>query len=147
MVMKFSEIPQKAMEAAGKFTQEQLDNRRKRLSDPTLQASLERTKDLIKDDIKNVCGNGLSAMWRFSLGAPLSSMWEGTKEFGSVVSHNFSTKNPKKKRSYTEVPAAMVAELFTQYGKGAIDVTKLVGNLSIALGRTTVLGGRYIVGK
>lgn len=145
--MSLMESIKKSPEAVGRFTQEQMEARRLRLEDPNLKASLERTKDLLKEDMKSVCKNGLTAAWRFTLGAPLSALWEGTKEFGSVVSRNFAVKNPKNKRSYGDVPAAMVAELFTQYGKGIIDITKLTGNLGIALGRTTVLGGRYLVGK
>lgn len=145
--MKFSEIPQKTIEAVGKFSQEQLEARRLRLQDPSLQVSLENTKNLLKEDIQSVCKNGVQAVWKFTLGAPLSALWEGTKEFGSVVGANFSTKDSKKKRSYGDIPAVMLAELFTQYGKGVMDITKLTANLGVALGRTTILGGRYLVGK
>lgn len=41
----------------------------------------------------------------------------------------------------------MIKELLAQYGKGVIDITKLVGNISIALSRATVLGARYTLGK
>ncbi len=141
--MKFSEIPK----ALGRFTKEQMDERERRLSSPALKADLERIKSLLKEDLKRTCLNGLSASWRFTLGGPLSSLWAGTKELGSVAARNFSVKNPKNKRSYSAVPATMVAELLMQYGKGTLDITKLVGNLSLALGRASVLGGRYIIGK
>src|SRR3989344_2316076 len=103
--MSLMEKMRDAKEAVGRFTQEQIDARERRLSDPVLQMELERIKSLLKDDVKKVCKNGLSATWRFTLGAPLSVLWEGTKEFGSVVGRNFSVKNPKNKRSYSEVPA------------------------------------------
>lgn len=141
--MKLNEIPQ----AIERFTQDQLAARERRLADPALQRQLERTKQLLVQDLKNVCGNGLMAGWRFTLGAPLSAGWEGLKETGSVLSHNFATKNPKKKRSYMEVPSAAIAELITQYAKGAIDIAKLVGNLSILLGRGSVLAARHTIGK
>ena len=146
-MVNFKEIPRKALEALGAFTKEQLAERERRLSSPVLQASLERTKDLLADDFKSVASRGLEAVYRFSLGAPLSSIWEGTKEFGRVVAHNFSTKNPKNKKSYKNVPAAMIKELLVQYGKGVINTTQCAGNLSKALARTTVLAGRYLIGK
>jgi hypothetical protein len=152
--MKLNEIPEavgrfaeEKLEALGKFTEKKLREREARLSDPRLQASLETMKDLIGDDVKRACGNGFTAACRLSLGAPLSSLWEATKELGSVVGHNFSEKDPKKKRSYAEVPAAAIKELFVQYGKGGVDAAKFAGNLSLALTRATVLGGRYLVGK
>ncbi len=141
--MKFNEIPK----SVGRFTQEQLDARQQRLSDPMLQTTLEQTRDLLGNDIKKACLNGLDATWKFTLGAPLNSILEGGKTFGSVVGHNFSVKNKEEKRKYTEVPAAMISELLTQYGKGLIDITKLVGNLGVALGRGVVLGTRYTIGK
>jgi hypothetical protein len=141
--MKFKEIPQ----AIERFAQDQMAAREARLRDPARIASLDRTKQLVGEGFKRACGNGLDAAWKFTLGAPLMSIVEGTKEFGSVVAHNFATKNPKKKRSYQEVPATMIKELLTQYGKGLISTTKLVGNLSIALSRATVLGTRYLIGK
>lgn len=146
-MVKFSEIPKKTLDAVGAFTKEQLEARERRLSNPALQASLERTKDLLVDDIKSAAARGLEAMYRFSLGAPLNSLWEGTKELGSVLAHNFSVKNPKRKKSYSSVPATMVTELLNQYGKGAINSIQFAGNLSKALSRATVLGGRYLIGK
>lgn len=146
-MVKFSEIPKKALDAVGAFTKEQLEARERRLKNPAIQASLERTKDLLVDDIKSAASRGVEAMYRFSLGAPLSSMWEGTKELGDVVAHNFSVKNPKHKKSYLNVPRAMVTELLNQYGKGVINTTQLAGNLSKALARTSVLAGRYLIGK
>jgi hypothetical protein len=74
-------------------------------------------------------------------------MLKGVTEPFSVLSHNMSVKNPKRKRSYSDVPAAMLTELLSQWGKGVISTTKLVGNLGLALGRATVLGGRYTIGK
>lgn len=142
-MVKFNEIPKEIV----RFTQEQLRERERRLASPSIKASLERTQDLLKDDIKNSCTNGLEALYRFAIAAPCSSLWEGTKEFGSVLSHNMSTKNPKKKKHYSEVPAAMITEFLAQWGKGVISTAKLAGNLSVALGRTTVLLGRYTIGR
>lgn len=141
--MKFNEIPQ----VVRSFTQEKLEAREERLSDPALQQKFEQMKMLLKDDVKRGCANALTAAMRITVGAPLSALLEGTKEFGSVVGHNFSVKDSKDKRSYKEVPAAVMAELLTQYGKGVIDIARLVRDLSTALGRATVLGGRYIIGK
>ncbi len=142
-MVKFNEIPREV----AKFTQEQLRERERRLASPAIKASIERTQTLLKDDIKNSCVNGVEALHRFAIAAPCSSLWEGTKEFGNVLSHNMSTKNPKKKKHYSEVPAAMVTEFLTQWGKGAISTAKLAGNLSVALGRATVLAGRYTIGR
>ena len=141
--MKFGEIPHEAM----RFVREKMRERNERLSDPELRAELERTLELLKEDFIIACGNALSASWRFTLGAPLTALSESAKEFGSVISHNFATRNEKDKHSYEKVPSTFVAELLIQYGKGAIDVTKLVANLSVAAGRATVLGGRYLIGK
>ncbi len=146
-MVKFSEIPKKAIEAVGLFTKEQLANREKRLADPALQAKLEQTKDLLKEDIKNAAARGVESLYRFTLAAPLSSIWEGTKELGDVLSHNFSVKKTQHKKSYSDVPAAMVAEFLKQWGKGLINTTQVAGNLSKALGRSAVLGGRYLIGK
>ncbi len=104
-------------------------------------------KILLKDDIKNACAHGFDALCKVFLAAPLSSLWEGTKELGGVVAHNLSTKNPKKKKSYSNVPAAMVTEFLAQWGKGTVSAAKMAGNLSLALGGATVLGGRYTIGK
>ncbi len=145
--MKFSEIPKKAIEATGRFTQEQLRERERRLADPRLQAQLEATKRLLVADIKTACSHGVEAGYQFLVKGPLSSMLKGVTEPFSVLSHNMSVKNPKKKRSYSDVPAAMVTELLSQWGKGAVSTTKMICNLSLALGRATVLGGRYTVGK
>lgn len=142
-MVKFNEIPREV----AKFTQEQLRERERRLASPAIKASIERTQTLLKDDIKSSCANGVEALYRFAIAAPCSSLWEGTKEFGSVLSHNMSTKNLKKKKRYSEVPAAMVTEFLTQWGKGAISTAKLAGNLSVALGRATVLAGRYTIGR
>lgn len=142
-MVKFNEIPKEV----GRFTREQLDARERRLSDPALQAELERTKNLLKGDIKSACTHGLEALYRFTLAAPLSSLWEGTKEAGSIMARNMSVKNPKNKRSYSDVPATMITEFLSQYAKGVLSTAKLVGNLSLALGRGTVLGGRYTIGK
>lgn len=146
-MVKFSEIPKKVIDAVGAFTQEQLEARERRLSSPALQRSLEQTADLLKDDLKSAGARGLEAAYRFTFGAPLSSMWAGTKELGSVIAHNFSVKKSKQKKSYFNVPAAMITELLNQYGKGIINTTQLAGNLSKALARTTVLAGRYLIGK
>jgi hypothetical protein len=145
--MKFSEMPKAALESVGRFTQEQLAARERRLSDPALQTNLERMKTLTGEDFKRACGNGFTAACRLTVGAPLSALWEGMREFGSVVGHNFSESDPKKKRSYSEIPAAALKELFVQYGKGAIDAGKMAGNLSLALTRSSVLGTRYLIGK
>jgi hypothetical protein len=142
-MVKFNEIPREV----AKFTQEQLRERERRLASPAIKASIERTQTLLKDDIKSSCVNGVEALYRFAIAAPCSSLWEGTKEFGNVLSHNMSTKNHKKKKNYSEVPAAMVTEFLTQWGKGAISTAKLAGNLSVALGRATVLAGRYTIGR
>lgn len=141
--MKFDEMQRKVE----KFTQDQLHARERRLTDPHLKMSLERTKVLLGEDLKRACGNAVDATWKLTLGAPLKALIEGGKEFGSVVGHNFSVKNPRRKRSYNEVPATMVKELMLQYVKGGIDVAKLAGNLSLALSRATVLGTRYTIGK
>ena len=145
--MKFKEIPGKVMESISNFTQKQAEARKRRLESPELQASLERMTTLFKNDIKNASGEGLAALWRLTLGAPLSALWEGTKELGGVISHNWSVKNPKNKISYGEVPAVAITELLTQYGKGTLNITKLVGHLGLALGRGSLLGGRYLIGK
>ena len=139
--MKFSEIPK----AVGRFTQEQLAERERRLSDPRLQAQLEATKQLLIDDIKAVCGHGVEAGYRFMVAGPFGALWKGMSEPFSVIAHNFSVK--KNKRSYADVPAAMVTELLAQWGKGAVSTTKMVGNLSLALGRGAVLGARHTIGK
>lgn len=141
--MKFSEIPKEI----AKFTQEQLAERQKRLSDPILQAQLDRTKTLLLNDFKSACGNGLEACYRFAIAGPVSSLWEGTKELGGVVAHNMSVKKEKNKKSYSQVPAAMIVELLSQWGKGGVSTAKMVGNLSLTLGRGTVLGSRYLIGK
>lgn len=141
--MKFSEVPK----AVGRFTQERLRERERRLSDPRLQAQLEATKLLLISDIKKACSHGVEAGYRFLVAGPLSSVWKGVTEPFSVLSHNMSVKNPKRKRSYSDVPAAMVTELLSQWGKGVISTTKMIGNLSLALGRGTVLGARHTIGK
>lgn len=146
-MVKFTEIPKKVVDAVGAFTNEQLAERARRLASPVLQASLERTKDLLKDDFKSVAARGLEAVYRFTLGAPLNSLWEGTKESWHVLTHNFSVKNPKQKKSYGNVPAAMIVELLKQYGTGVINTTQCARNLSKALARTTVLASRYLIGK
>lgn len=141
--MKFNEI----LKVVGRFTQEQRRERERRLSDPRLQAQLEATKQLLISDIKTACSHGVEAGYRFLVAGPLSSVWKGVTEPLSVLSHNMSVKNPKQKRSYSDVPAAMVTELLSQWGKGAISTTKMIGNLSLALGRGTVLGARHTLGK
>ena len=149
-MVKFNEIPKamgQGMEAVGRFTQEQLAFREIRLQDQDLVAKLEQTKTLLKGDIKNACAHGAEAVYRIALAGPLGVLWNGTKEFGSIAAHNFSTQDKKKKKSYFTVPAAMTTELLSQWGKGAISTAKLAGNLSVALGRASILGGRYIVGK
>lgn len=146
-MVKFSEIPKKTLEAVSAFTKEQIEARERRLTNPALQASLEQTKDLLVDDIKSAAVSGCEALYRFTLGAGFNSLWEGTKEFGTVVAHNFSVKKASQKKSYSNVPAAIVTEILKQYGKGAINSIQFAGNLSKALGRATVLGGRYLIGK
>lgn len=146
-MVKFTEIPKKVVDAVGAFTNEQLAERARRLSNPALQASLERTKDLVADDLKNAAIRGVEAVYRVTLGAPLMSLWAGTKEFGHVLANNFSARKARQKKSYGQVPAAMVKELLKQYGLGAINTTQFAGNLSKALARTTVLAGRYLIGK
>jgi len=141
--MKFSEIPK----SVGRFTQEQLTAREMRLSDPQLQAKLEATKQLLIEDIKAVCAHGVDAGYRFILAGPLGSLWKGVSEPFSVLAHNMSVKKEINKRSYSTVPAAMVTELLVQWGKGTLSATKMVGNLGLALGRSTVLGARHTIGK
>jgi hypothetical protein len=145
--MKFSDIPKTAVEAIGRYTAEKARKRRERLDDLGLQRQLEQMETLLKEDIKNACAHGFDAVCKVLITAPLSSFWEGTKELRSVISHNLSTKNPKKKKSYSDVPAAIITEFATQWAKGTISAAKMVGNLSLALGRATVLGGRYTIGK
>lgn len=142
-MVNFKEIPREVV----RFTQEQLRERERRLSSPAIKASIERTQALLKEDVKNSCVNGIEALYRFAIAAPCSSLWEGTKEFGGVILHNASTRNPKKKKRYSEVPATMVTEFLIQWGKGLISTTKLAGSLSIALSRATVLAGRYTIGR
>lgn len=141
----------KVFEATGNFTNEQMDNRKRRLEDPILQAKLEQMKTNIKGDIKKACSHGLEALYRFTLTAPAKAVWEGGKEFVNVIEHNFDDKKIKraggKKKSYFDIPGAMITEFANQYGKGTMSATKLVGNLCLALGRTTALGSRYTIGK
>jgi len=144
-MVKFHEIPGKAIEAVGRYSQEQLEARRLRLESPVLKRRLEQTVNLVGEDIRNVGRSAASAAWKMTLGAPISSIIEGTKTLGSVIGHNWSTK--KKKRGYTEVPTAMVEELLSKYASGAWDIVKVAGHLSKALTRTTVLGARYLIGK
>ena len=126
-MVKFREIPKKVLDAAVVFTKEQLHQREGRLANPTLQASLERTKNLLADDFKNAAARGLESVYRFTLGAPISSLWEGTKEFGHVLAHNFSVKEAKQKKSYLNVPSTMITELLQQYGKGLLMLLNLLG--------------------
>lgn len=146
-MVQFREIPKKILDTVGVFTKEQLSARERRLASPAVQASFERTKNLLKDDFKNAASSGLEAIYRFVLVAPTSSAWEGTKELGRVVAHNFSVKKAKQKKSYTNVPAVMVTEFLSQWGKGSISTIQCAGNLSKMLGRSIVLGGRYLIGK
>ncbi len=142
-MVKFNEIGREIV----KFTQEQLRNREARLATPSVKASIDRTQTLLKDDIKNSCVHAVEALYRFTFGAPLLALWEGMKEFGHVTSHNMSTKNPKYKKKYSEIPASMISELIVQYGKGTMSTTKFLGNVGLALGRATVLVSRYTIGK
>lgn len=141
--MKFKEF----FGSIKKFSKEQMDAREVRLQDPDRIASLDSTESLVREDVHKACKYGLMALWRFSLGAPLNALSEGAKEFGGTISHNMSVKDKKDKKSYSDIPATVVTEAFAQYGKGSIDIVKMVGCLGVALGRATVLGGRYLIGK
>lgn len=141
--MKFKEF----FGSVKQFSKEQMEARENRLQDPDRVASLERTKHLLKEDVHNACKYGLMVLWRFSLGAPLSALSEGAKEFGGTLSHNMSVKDKKDKKSYSDIPATLVIEALAQYGKGSVDILKMTGSLGVALGRVTVLGGRYLIGK
>lgn len=135
----------KAPEAIRKFTQEQVEARRKRLEDPVLEAKLEDIKTNLKEDVRRSAETGLDALYRFTLAGPLKAILEGAKTLGSVATHNLS--NTKKKRNWGEIPAKMITELLSEYAKGVVSTTKFAGNVSLALSRTTVLGARYAVGK
>ena len=135
----------KMFETVNRFTQEQLEARRKRLEDPVLEAQLENMKVELKADIHRAATTGLDALYRFALSGPLSALFGGIKTLGQVATYNLS--HEKKKRSWSEIPANMVTELLAEYSKGAISATKFAGNMSLALGRTTALGARYMVGK
>ena len=112
-MVNFKEIPKRTIEAVVRFTNEQRAERARRLSDPTLQASLERTTNLLFDDLKHAGSRAVEAVYRVTLGAPLSSIWEGTKEFGRVIAHNFSVRNPKrKKRIFKRLISLSVLSVF-----------------------------------
>lgn len=81
------------------FAQEQLLKREQRLQSPELQMKLERTRQLLSEDFGRICKNLLDGSWRITLGAPLSSLWEGTKELGDIVGHNFQLKIKKKREA------------------------------------------------
>lgn len=122
--------------------------RRNRLNRPELKLKMENLKDGLKDDLGKACTSAVSASWRLTLGAPLTALYEGF--IGTPLKtlvHNFSEKNPKKKKEYPNVLGTTMVELLAQYGKGTIDILQVVRHLSVATTRATILGGRYLTGK
>ncbi len=119
---------QESIEKTREFTREQLEARRLRLEDPVLQNKILETKNSLKEDLKNVCSNGIEAMFRFVIMAPLKALWEGGQEAALIAAHNMDPKNKKKQKSYADIPAAMIVALLGEWSKGTKSTVDLAVN-------------------
>lgn len=141
--MKFNEIPRAVVD----FTQEQLEERNRRLSDPRLVAQLENTTLNVKKDFYNVCAKGLEGAGRI-IAAPVIGMWEGFVGTPlKTFTHNSAVRNPKHRKVYPNVFATSVSEMLAQYVKGGYNFLQMAGHFTKFTGRASLLAGRYLIGK
>lgn len=146
--MKFKEMPGKAMEAVGNFTEAQLEARRQRIASPEFQASIDATRNLMKENLRDAGKHALLSVFNFAIATPVLTAWGLVKGPWDTLTHNMATKNPAEKDSYiASLFTGPLKGFFSGLGSGTEHSYEAIKNLSAAAGRKTVIGARHIVGS
>lgn len=145
--MKFSEIPKKGLEATARFTREQLAAREARINTPEFQAAIDAERTKMYENLTKAGINGLEAMARFTITPPIMAAWGLISGPVGIAKSNDGKKKEDKTNPAWGLIAGPVGNVLGELAKGGKLTLSMLKELSIAMGRKTLIGARYVAGK
>jgi hypothetical protein len=146
--MQWKEIPKDVANAASRFTQEQLAARERRLQDPEFVKSIDTTRQLMREDLKQAGESAAMTVVHLLLTTPGLTVFGLVKGPWDTLKHNMGTKDPKQKHSYiASLLKGPLAGLWEGLSKAGGRGWETLRSGAAATGRKAVIGARTTIGN